>query len=153
MTTSLGRKKISTRRVGDWQVRYLTLHPHLSRRRFLHHPCDTGCELKSGRVSQAEDCVDGKGRTLDFNPSLQIASQSSLDCSEAAGLVSSIYRRCQYSVHCLAPLLLLLCMSLTHIISAKIVQSLRNLNLFLGVKEGICKLFAFSESTLDDLKT
>jgi hypothetical protein len=30
-------------------------------------------------------------RTLDFKPSLQIASQSSLDCSEAAGLVSSIY--------------------------------------------------------------
>jgi hypothetical protein len=34
-------------------------------------------------------------QTLDFNPSLQIASQSSLDCSEAAGLVSSIYECCQ----------------------------------------------------------
>lgn len=30
------------------------------------------------------------GRTLAFNPSLQIASQSAFDCSEAAGLVNSI---------------------------------------------------------------
>lgn len=30
-------------------------------------------------------------RILDRNPSLQMASQSSLDCSEAAGDVSSIY--------------------------------------------------------------
>jgi hypothetical protein len=31
-------------------------------------------------------------RTLAFNPSLQMASQSSLDCSDAAGEVNSICR-------------------------------------------------------------
>lgn len=34
---------------------------------------------------------DEQKRTLDFRPSLQMASQSARDCSEAQGLVSSIY--------------------------------------------------------------
>jgi hypothetical protein len=37
--------------------------------------------------------VESKERTLAFKPSLQMASQSSLDCSEAQGLVSSIYSK------------------------------------------------------------
>ena len=41
---------------------------------------------------------------------------------------------------------------MTHIVNTKIIQSLGNLNLLLGVEEGIGKLFALSQRTLNNLE-
>lgn len=42
---------------------------------------------------------------------------------------------------------------MTHVVNAEVVQGLGDLNLLLSVKECIGELFAFSQSTLDDLET
>jgi hypothetical protein len=87
-------------------------------------------------------------RTLAFNPSLQIASQSALDCSDAAGEVNSIlipsisiYSKKKNCIQ-----------DMTHIVNTKIIQSLSNLNLLLGVEEGVGKLLSLSQRTLNDLE-
>jgi hypothetical protein len=41
---------------------------------------------------------------------------------------------------------------MTHIIHPEIIERLGNLNLLFRIKEGIGKLFPFSQSTLNDLK-
>ena len=84
--------------------------------------------------------------TLAFNPSLQIASQSALDCSDAAGEVNSILipSVSMCSKHRIQ--------NMTHVVNTKIIQSLGDLNLLLGVKEGIGELFTFSQRTLNDLE-
>lgn len=107
---------------------------------------DVGEDLKrsGSRRGLSWDCLG----TLDFNPSLQIASQSSLDCSEAAGLVSSIYVG-----HQLRSRRTDLIRKVTDIIRSEVIQSLCNLNLLVGVKECIGKLLPFSQGALDDLKT
>lgn len=43
-------------------------------------------------------------------------------------------------------------MYVTHIIDTKVIQSLSNLDLLLGIKEGIGKLLSLSQSTLDNLE-
>jgi hypothetical protein len=89
---------------------------------------------------------DPTSPTLAFNPSLQIASQSALDCSDAAGEVSSIY------VDCISRCPEYVIQPVTHVVNTKIVQSLGDLNLLLGVEEGIGKLLTLSQSTLNDLE-
>jgi hypothetical protein len=89
---------------------------------------------------------DPTSPTLAFNPSLQIASQSALDCSDAAGEVNSIYANCisrclEYAI----PLV-------THIVDSEIIQRLGNLNLLLRVEEGIGELLTLSQSALNDLE-
>ena len=72
---------------------------------------------------------------------MQIASQSSLDCSEAQGLVNSIYFRIRLvygQTHTNA--------GVTHIVNAKLIKGFGNLNLLLGIKKGIGKLFALTGS-------
>lgn len=41
---------------------------------------------------------------------------------------------------------------MTHIINTKIIQSLSNLNLLLGIKESVCELLSLSQRTLNDLE-
>jgi len=41
---------------------------------------------------------------------------------------------------------------MTHIIHTKIIQSLSNLNLLLGIKESVGKLLSLSQRTLNDLE-
>jgi len=43
-------------------------------------------------------------------------------------------------------------MYMTHIIHTKIIQSLSNLNLLLGIKESVGKLLSLSQRTLNDLE-
>ena len=45
-----------------------------------------------------------------------------------------------------------ICMYMTHIIHTKIIQSLSNLNLLLGIKESVGKLLSLSQRTLNDLE-
>jgi hypothetical protein len=73
---------------------------------------------------------------LAFNPSLQIASQSNLDCSEAAGEVNSIFLFDQ--------LMFVNPPTMTHIVNTKVVQCLGNLNLLGGVEESIRKLLSLT---------
>jgi hypothetical protein len=89
---------------------------------------------------------DPTSPTLAFNPSLQIASQSALDCSDAAGEVNSIY------ANCISRCPVYMIEFMTHIINAEIIQSLGNLNFLLSIKECIGKLFTFSQRTLNDLE-
>ena len=42
---------------------------------------------------------------------------------------------------------------MTHIVHPKIIEGLSNLNLLFCIEEGIGKLFPFSQSTLDNLKS
>ncbi len=84
--------------------------------------------------------------TLAFNPSLQIASQSALDCSDAAGEVNSIF--CKH----ISIYLWCIVQYVTHIINTEIIQGLGDLNLLFGVEESIGKLLALSQGTLNDLE-
>jgi len=77
---------------------------------------------------------------------LQIASQSALDCSDAAGEVNSIYPSCISSHHELS------IQSVTHIVNSKIIQRLGNLDFLLSVEEGIGKLFTFAQCAFNDLE-
>lgn len=86
-------------------------------------------------------------RILAFKPSLQIASQSSLDCSEAAGLVNSIYERYQNKT---SPENL---GRISHIIHPEVVQGFCNFDFLGRVEESIGKLFALSQCALDDLES
>lgn len=92
------------------------------------------------------------GHTLDFRPSLQIASQSSLDCSEAQGLVSSIYNEQigQYTCPETSPTL---SREMTHVVHTEIIQSLGDLNLLLGVEESIGELLTLTEGGFNDLES
>jgi hypothetical protein len=84
--------------------------------------------------------------TFAFNPNLQIASQSALDCSDAAGEVNSIlFLSIRKVLQYIYP-------RVTHIVNTEIIQSLGDLNLLFGVKKGIGKLFTLSQGALDDLK-
>lgn len=91
-------------------------------------------------------------RTLAFRPSLQIASQSARDCSEAQGLVSSIchhnsgqfFLRLRYVEHD---------QSRTHIVNTKVVESLGDLDLLFGIEESIGELLTLTQGTLDNLET
>jgi hypothetical protein len=94
-----------------------------------------------------ESVRDPTSPTLAFKPSLQMASQSALDCSEAAGEVNSIYANCISRF-----LKFVVFHSVTHVVNAEIIQSLGDLDLLLRVEKGICKLFTLSQSTLDDLE-
>lgn len=107
---------------------------------------------------------------MDFNPSLQIASQSSLDCSEAQGLVSSIYGHARQHLFYTHIRTQHTCINRrgweergekkdkkkkkkkTHVVDTKLIQSLGNLNLLLGIKKGIGELLTLTQSALDDLK-
>jgi hypothetical protein len=75
-----------------------------------------------------------------------MASQSALDCSDAAGEVNSILIPSVsiYFHHCIQ--------SMTHIVNTKIIQSLSDLNLLRSVEEGIGELFTLSQRTLNDLE-
>lgn len=42
---------------------------------------------------------------------------------------------------------------MTHVVNTKLIESLGNLDLLLGVKESIGELLSLTESTLDDLET
>jgi hypothetical protein len=84
--------------------------------------------------------------TLAFKPSLQIASQSALDCSDAAGEVNSIY------ANCISRCLEYVIPFVTHIVDSEIIQRLGDLNLLLRVKEGIGELLTLSQSALNDLE-
>ena len=42
---------------------------------------------------------------------------------------------------------------MTHVVDTKVIQSLGDLNLLLGVKEGVGELFTFTKGTLNDLET
>lgn len=58
-----------------------------------HHPCGIECESGStARTVRQSTSIERAAAlvTLALRPSLQMASQSSLDCSEAQGLVNSI---------------------------------------------------------------
>lgn len=85
-------------------------------------------------------------KILAFNPSLQIASQSSLDCSEAAGLVNSIFEQHQ-------PIHFPKFGRMTHIIHTEVIQGLRDFDLLFRVEESIGKLFSLSQCTLNDLES
>lgn len=89
-----------------------------------------------------------------------MASQSSLDCSDATGLVNSIYRDI-LSANLLKNISLLVidfhrsrynrvCES--YIVNAEIIQRLSNLNFLSSVEEGVSKLLALSQSTLNDFE-
>lgn len=41
---------------------------------------------------------------------------------------------------------------MTHVVNTEIIQSLGNLNLLLGIEEGIGELFTLSQSALNDLE-
>lgn len=85
-------------------------------------------------------------QTLAFNPSLQMASQSALDCSDAAGEVNSI------CIHHVSMCAVCLFPYVTHVVNTEVVQGLGYLNLLLSVEEGIGELFTLSQRTLDDLE-
>lgn len=57
-----------------------------------HRPCGNECVSKSNMTVSDVDrnLIRQERQTLALSPSLQIASQSNLDCSEAHGLVNSI---------------------------------------------------------------
>ena len=76
--------------------------------------------------------------TLAFSPSLQIASQSALDCSDAAGEVNSIL------IPHVSVVLAFPSARVTHVVNSEIIQSLGDLNLLLGIEEGIGKLFSLT---------
>jgi hypothetical protein len=42
---------------------------------------------------------------------------------------------------------------MTHVVDTKVIQGLGNLNLLLGVEEGVGELFTFTKGTLNDLET
>lgn len=42
---------------------------------------------------------------------------------------------------------------MTHIVNTKVTQGLGNLDLLLGVEEGVCKLLTLTQSTLNNLET
>lgn len=88
-----------------------------------------------------------------FRPSLQIASQSSLDCSDAQGLVSSIYNGSQKpSLACIHPKSPTPSVVQTHVVHTKLIQSLGDLDLLLGVKKGVGELLPLTKGALDDLE-
>lgn len=92
---------------------------------------------------------------MDFKPSLQIASQSSLDCSEAQGLVSSIYNtKTPVSLHSSQITnISISCMHMTHVVNTELIQGLGDLNLLLGVKKSIGELLTLTQGALDDLES
>ena len=67
-----------------------------------------------------------------------MASQSALDCSEAAGLVNSI---CKASVS-MSHGTRIREKAITYIVNTKVIQCLSNLNLLSGIEEGIGELFS-----------
>ena len=89
-------------------------------------------------------------RIFAFNPSLQMASQSLRDCSDAAGLVSSIYGLTSSAMASQRPRRPTL--GVPHIVHAEIVKRFGNLNLLLRIKKGIGKLLSFSQRRFDDLE-
>lgn len=116
---------------------------------------DLGGATVSFRCAGKQLCIK---QTFAFNPSLQIASQSSLDCSDAAGLVNSIWNQkkkyCQRK-HSLLPWVELWGgerFSESYIVNAEIIQRLRNFNLLGRVEKGISKLLALSQRALNDFK-
>ncbi len=84
--------------------------------------------------------------TLALRPSLLIASQSLRDCSDAAGLVSSIW------AYLVGTLLSKKAIHSTNIVHPKSVQCFGYSYLGFGIKESICELFPFPKSRFDDLK-
>jgi hypothetical protein len=79
---------------------------------------------------------DFKGKRT---PSLQIASQSFLDCSDAAGDVTSMSRIA--ISHCA---LQQIAVEYSRTVNAELVERLSDLDLSLKVKVGIGELFALS---------
>lgn len=86
-------------------------------------------------------------KILAFKPSLQIASQSILDCSEAAGLVNSIYERYQNkgSSEQVG--------RMSHIIHPEVIQGFGNFDFLGRVEERIGELFSLPQCALDDLES
>ena len=66
-----------------------TFHQHLFARQFWRHPYYIEYGIIPDPMSIKAN-LDQGWPTLAFKPNLQIASQSSLDCVEAAGEVTSI---------------------------------------------------------------
>lgn len=75
-----------------------------------------------------------------------MASQSSLDCSDAAGEVNSI------CIHHISIKILQFYVYVTHVVDSEVVQSLCDLNLLLGIEERIGELFTLPQSTLNNLE-
>ena len=125
------------------------------------HSIDTGLDGNSGIIHVAADVGkdlpglvlrthwhqhDSIQHTFAFRPSLQIASQSILDCSEAHGLVSSIYRLPSVAVSGLEE------SAMAHIVNPKVIEGLGDLNLLLGIKKGVGELLTLAQSALNDLE-
>jgi len=79
-----------------------------------------------------------------------MASQSFLDCSEAHGLVSSIYAVQFVSLKLIR--LCIACPAMTHIVDTKLIQGLGDLDLLLGIKESVGELLALTKGALNDLE-
>jgi hypothetical protein len=63
-------------------------------------------------------------------------------------------RRGQFNLHQHVSMYIVSTSSIvTHIVCTKVIQCLGNLNLLLGVEEGICELFALTQGTLNDLES
>ena len=81
---------------------------------------------------------------MEHTPSLQMASQSFLDCSEAAGLVNSMSKSSlvdsNYTWHCAA--------EIKRTVNTKFIKRLSDLDLGLEVEVGVGELLAFTECAL-----
>jgi len=74
-------------------------------------------------------------RILDRKPNLHIALQSALDCSEATGLVNSIWNVGELPIRWLSS-------DSAHVVHTEIIQRPCDLDLLLGIEKGVGKLFA-----------
>lgn len=81
---------------------------------------------------------------VEHTPSLQIASQSLLDCSEAAGLVNSMSGRWSALQNCTWRC----AAEMKHTINTEVIKRPRNLDFSLEVEVGISKLLALAECAL-----
>lgn len=93
----------------------------------------------------------GGAKVWNTNLSLQTQLADSLTIQPGLFRCS---RRGQFNLHQYVSI----CLSstwyiVTHIVCPKVVQCLGNLNLLLGVEEGVCELFTLTQRTLNDLKS
>ena len=144
MTTSLAhvnwQSSIGKSRLGDSHTVNTSLDCYPC---VIHVTPNVGEDLKHVRAQSFLTC---NHFTFAFKPSLHIASQSFLDCSDATGLVNSIY------VPSIRPVCMTGLSSKLYIVHAKVIQRPSNLNLFCSVEKGIRKLFSFSQGTLNDFE-
>ena len=106
------------------------------------HVASDVCQDLGQFVSNKYPRTYGKieGLTLAFKPSLQMASQSALDCSEATGLVNSICKARVSMSHGISNR----GKAIAYIVNTELIQSLSNLNLLSSVEESIGELLSLS---------